>query len=63
MNAPDFGAIYERYAPDVLRFATFLTGSLTEAEDITSETFVRAWTSAGAIFRLPAVQLLPGWPR
>ena len=49
MNAPDFGAIYERYAPDVLRFATFLTGSRTEAEDITSETFVRAWTSAGAI--------------
>jgi len=49
MPAPDFGAMYEQYARDVLRFATFLTGSRAEAEDITSETFVRAWTSAGAI--------------
>jgi RNA polymerase sigma-70 factor, ECF subfamily len=49
MDAVDFGALYERYSRDVLRFATFLTGSRTEAEDITSETFVRAWASAGAI--------------
>jgi RNA polymerase sigma-70 factor, ECF subfamily len=49
MDAIDFGALYERYARDVLRFATFLTGNHAEAEDITSETFVRAWASAGAI--------------
>jgi RNA polymerase sigma-70 factor, ECF subfamily len=49
MNAIDFGALYERYARDVLRFATLLTGDRAEAEDITSETFVRAWASAAAI--------------
>src|SRR5213594_3153199 len=41
----DFSALYRRYAPDVFRFALYLTGERGEAEDITSETFVRAWTS------------------
>ena len=49
MDAPDFGALYERYSRDVLRFAIFLTGSRTEAEDIAAETFVRAWAAAGSI--------------
>lgn len=40
-----FGELYERYAPDVLRFALYLSGDRHEAEDITSETFVRAWTA------------------
>ena len=41
----DLAALYTRYAPHVLRFALFLSGDRDEAADITSETFVRAWTS------------------
>jgi RNA polymerase sigma-70 factor, ECF subfamily len=45
----DFEALYERYAPHVRRFALFLTGDPSRADDITSETFVRAWTTPGKI--------------
>src|ERR1700689_4503674 len=41
----DFSALYKKYAPDVFRFALYLSGERADAEDITSETFVRAWTS------------------
>lgn len=41
----DFQQIYQRYAPDVYRFALYLSGNPALAEDITSETFVRLWTS------------------
>jgi RNA polymerase sigma-70 factor (ECF subfamily) len=41
----EFGALYKKYAPDVYRFAFYLSGEHGEAEDITSETFVRVWTS------------------
>jgi RNA polymerase sigma-70 factor, ECF subfamily len=41
----DFSSLYKKYAPDVYRFALYLSGERGEAEDITSETFVRAWTS------------------
>jgi RNA polymerase sigma-70 factor (ECF subfamily) len=41
----DFSALYKKYAPDVFRFAMYLSGNRGEAEDITSETFVRAWTA------------------
>lgn len=41
----DFETLYRRYAPDVYRFALFLTGRPEEAEDIAAETFVRAWMS------------------
>ena len=41
----DFSALYTKYAPDVFRFAMYLTGNRAEAEDITSETFVRAWAA------------------
>jgi len=41
----DFNALYKKYAPDVFRFAMYLSGNRGEAEDITSETFVRAWTA------------------
>lgn len=40
-----FGELYVRHAPDVFRFALYLSGDWHEAEDITSETFVRAWTA------------------
>src|SRR6476620_2932719 len=49
MEAVDFGQLYERYAREVLRFAWYLTGSRSEAEDITSETFVRAWVDSGKL--------------
>ena len=37
--------LYEQYAPDVYRFALWLAKDRAEAEDITAETFVRAWAS------------------
>jgi RNA polymerase sigma-70 factor, ECF subfamily len=49
MHTVDFGALYERYSNDVMRFALYLTGRRTEAEDIASETFVRAWLSRAPI--------------
>ena len=45
----DFDALYESYAPHVRRFALFLCGNEALADDITSDTFVRAWTAPGAI--------------
>lgn len=45
----DFRALYESYAPHVRRFALFLCGNEALADDITSDTFVRAWTAPGAI--------------
>jgi RNA polymerase sigma-70 factor (ECF subfamily) len=45
----DFSSLYRKYAPDVYRFALYLSNKRGEAEDITSETFVRAWTSPESI--------------
>src|SRR5262249_5175391 len=45
----DFHSLYKLYAPQVRRFALFLSGDSMLADDITSETFVRAWTSRGKI--------------
>jgi RNA polymerase sigma-70 factor (ECF subfamily) len=39
----NFQDLYESYATDVYRFALWLAGDSSEAEDITSETFIRAW--------------------
>jgi RNA polymerase sigma-70 factor (ECF subfamily) len=41
----DFTTLYEEHAPTVLRFAYWLSGDRSLAEDITSETFVRVWTA------------------
>ena len=41
----DFQTLYERFAPDLYRFALFLCGNHAEAEDIVSETFVRVWNA------------------
>lgn len=38
-----FHELYAQYATDVYRFAFWLSGSREDAEDITAETFVRAW--------------------
>ena len=49
MNQAAFHDLYERYAPDVYRFALWLSGNPAEADDITSETFVRAWAGRSKI--------------
>jgi RNA polymerase sigma-70 factor (ECF subfamily) len=41
--------LYESHSNEVYRFAIWLTGNISEAEDITSETFVRAWIHKGKI--------------
>jgi RNA polymerase sigma-70 factor (ECF subfamily) len=45
----DFSELYRKYAPDVLRFSVYLCGDRDEAEDITAETFARAWASPAPI--------------
>lgn len=45
----DFGDLYRQYASDVFRFALYLSGDRGEAEEITAETFARAWTAPGPI--------------
>jgi len=45
----NFHDLYQKYAQDVYRFAYWLCGDAQDAEDITSETFVRALTSAEEI--------------
>jgi len=45
----DFHSLYERYSQDVYRFALYLSGDASLADDITQETFVRAWTTPGEV--------------
>ena len=45
----NFEELYESYATEVYRFAFWLAGDSSEAEDITSETFVRAWVKRSTI--------------
>lgn len=45
----DFAEFYRRHAADVYRFALYLTREPADAEDITSETFVRVWASADRV--------------
>jgi RNA polymerase sigma-70 factor (ECF subfamily) len=51
----DIERLYERYAGDVRRFALYLCGDVVMADEITSDTFVRAWT-AGDCIRQPTVK-------
>jgi RNA polymerase sigma-70 factor (ECF subfamily) len=44
-----FHELYERHAGEVYRFALFLTGNPAHADDLVSETFVRAWNARGSI--------------
>jgi RNA polymerase sigma factor (sigma-70 family) len=45
----NFRDLYESYASEVYRFSFWLAGDSPEAEDITSETFIRAWAHNGKI--------------
>ena len=47
--------LYRRYARDVFRFAFWLSGDRAAADDLTSETFVRAWASGNEL-RLATVK-------
>ncbi|MFZ0212841.1 MAG: RNA polymerase sigma factor [Candidatus Acidiferrales bacterium] len=51
----DVTSLYERYAPDVRRFALYLSGDPVMADEITSDTFVRAWLAREQI-RQPTVK-------
>jgi RNA polymerase sigma-70 factor (ECF subfamily) len=42
-----FGDIYEKYVDRVYRYICSLTSSPSEAEDLTAETFLRAWQAIG----------------
>ncbi|HNY38939.1 MAG TPA: RNA polymerase sigma factor [Bryobacteraceae bacterium] len=44
MTSATFQSIYEAHAPDVRRLALCITRSPDAAAEITSETFLRAWT-------------------
>ena len=44
-----FKYLYETYVSDVYRFALWLSGDRNEAQDITSETFIRAWVRFSTI--------------
>src|SRR5262249_44512025 len=50
-----FHDLYESYSRDVYRFALYLSGDPALADDITSETFVRVWSSPEPI-RLATVK-------
>ena len=45
----NYHELYQEYAQDVFRFAYWLCGNAQDAEDNTSETFVRALTATGEI--------------
>jgi RNA polymerase sigma-70 factor (ECF subfamily) len=45
----NFLDLYDLYANEVYRFAFWLSGDRFEAEDITSETFVRVWVRFNTI--------------
>jgi len=45
----NFQDLYESYATDIYRFAFWLAGDSSEAEDITSETFIRVWVKRSTI--------------
>ena len=51
----DFQELYERHARDLYRFAFYLCGNHAQAEDIVSETFVRAWNAPVSV-RVPTAK-------
>src|SRR5689334_24805541 len=51
----DIESLYQRYAPDVRRFALFLSGDPVMADEITSDTFVSVWLARERI-RQPTVK-------
>lgn len=44
-----FEDLYIAFSPEVYRFTVWLSGNTTDAEDITAETFARAWMNFASI--------------
>src|SRR5437879_6441822 len=44
-SVTSFHELYEKYSRDVYRFALYLSGNAAVAQDVTSETFIRVWSS------------------
>jgi RNA polymerase sigma-70 factor (ECF subfamily) len=49
VEEPEFAAFYERHTRDVHRFSLYLSGNFALAEDLTAETFARAWVARDRI--------------
>jgi len=49
VSPASFGAIYERHSRAVYRFALALTGNVQQAEDLTSEAFLRVWQAGSRV--------------
>jgi len=47
-----FGALYERHARDVYRFALAMTANVAQAEDLTAEAFLRVWQAGERVDQL-----------
>ena len=45
VEAASFGELWERHSASVYRFALYLSGDESAAQDITSETFLRVWST------------------
>jgi len=45
----DFARLYREHAADVHRFAVYLSGDPSLADDLVSEAFVRVWTARGRL--------------
>jgi len=45
----DFSGLYQAYARDIHRFATFLSGDPALADDVVSETFIRLWNARARV--------------
>jgi RNA polymerase sigma-70 factor (ECF subfamily) len=48
-HEPQLDALYARYAPAVQRYLARMTGSEETAEDLTQETFLKAWQCWGQL--------------
>ncbi len=44
-----FHQIYKKYSDDIMRFAYWLTGNKDDAKDLTSDAFIRLWTTSSNI--------------
>ncbi len=44
-----FHQIYKKYVDDTMRFAYWLSGDKDDAKDLTSEAFIRLWTTSSKI--------------
>lgn len=52
MTESEFEQLYAACAPRLVRAVYAVTGDLGEAQDVVSETFMRAWSSRGSLGRV-----------